>query len=530
MECPMDATASEAALVIQFHNIVNDAADPEAERAKRHVSGEEAIGQFPLTASPSILLHLLSSCELDPKDLAALEATCKFFRSPAKFLPDLELSLPELAAFDMCQERPMFKLMKAEEKEWLKQRCGGSWKLVLSYILVGEKNYRRGKSQVIAGSGSSIVVTAKGEVYSFGMNTSGQLGLGDTESKFKPCLIRSLQGIRITQAAAGLRRTMLVSDTGSVYMFGINTFAFDIYATDVNYISCPNPQLVESLKDIFVVQASIGGFFSAVLSREGRVYTFSWGRAERLGHNTDQTDVEPRLLSGPLEDVLVAQIAAGNCYLLVLAYQPTGMSVYSVGCGLGGKLGHGNTNNESAPLLVEHFHTLNIRPMSISAGAFHATVLSSDGRVFTWGWGHNGCLGRGVEEYVSLPMAVENMKAVHVSAGYYCTFVITDNGDVYTFGFKGLALQDGEAENESGDSLTPKLVTSLAGLDERFVQISTTNAIDWVDGSYVWAHTVALTDSGKLYAFGEGKTGQLGVKFAEGKAVMPPLQVAVDLV
>lgn len=533
----MDATASEAALVIQFHNIVNDAAshspprDPEVELAKRHSSGEEAIGQFPLTANPSILLHLLSSCELDPKDLAALEATCKFFRNPAKFPPDLELSLPELAAFDMCQERAMFKPMKPEEKEWLKQRCGGSWKLVLGYILVGEKNYRRGESQVIAGSGHSIVVTTKGDVYSFGANSSGQLGLGDTESKFKPCLIRSLQGIRITQAAVGSRRTILVSDTGIVYKFGQNSFGpFDFHApTATSNVSCPSPQIVESLKGIFVVQASIGGFFSAVLSREGRVYTFCWGHAERLGHSTDLADVEPRLLSGPLEDVLVAQIAAGNCYLLMLAYQPTGMSVYSVGCGLGGKLGHGNKDSEGAPLLVEHFQTFNIRPMSISAGAWHAAVLSSDGRVFTWGWGYHGCLGRGAEDCVDLPTAVETLKAVHVSAGVYTTFVVTDNGDVYTFGMKGLGFQDGEG-GESEDVLTPKLVTSLAGLDESFVQISATNGWDFVDEKYVLPHAVALTMSGKLYAFGGGRNGQLGVKLADGKEVMAPFQVAVDLV
>jgi hypothetical protein len=78
----MDTAASNAALVIEFHNIVNDAAprspspDPEAELMKRHFSGEEAVGQFPLTASPSILLHVLSSSDLDPKDLAALEASC----------------------------------------------------------------------------------------------------------------------------------------------------------------------------------------------------------------------------------------------------------------------------------------------------------------------------------------------------------------------------------------------------------------------------------------------------------------------
>lgn len=118
---------------------------------------------------------------------------------------------------------------------------------------------------------------------------------------------------------------MLVSDTGSVYTFGLDTFGWlDQYGGSNG--NCVNsPKLLESLKGVFVVQASIGGYFSAVLSREGRVYTFSWGRAERLGHSSELSDVEPRLLSGPLDDVLVAQIAAGNCYLLLLSYHPTGM-------------------------------------------------------------------------------------------------------------------------------------------------------------------------------------------------------------
>jgi hypothetical protein len=96
------------------------------------------------------------------------------------------LSLPELAAFDMCMKRAMFKLMKQEERESLKQQCGGTWKLVLRYILVIEKN----SSRVIAGPGHSIVITTNGDVYSFGVNCSGQLGLGDSEDRFKPCLIR----------------------------------------------------------------------------------------------------------------------------------------------------------------------------------------------------------------------------------------------------------------------------------------------------------------------------------------------------
>ncbi|OEL38264.1 hypothetical protein BAE44_0000718 [Dichanthelium oligosanthes] len=466
----------------------------------------------------------------DSKASVAIKGTCKFFRSPANFQPDAALSLPELAALDTCCQKAMFKSMKHEEKEKLKQRCGGSWKLVLGYLLVGEKNYRREKSQVIAGPGHSIVVTTKGEVYSFGANSSGQLGLGNTEDQFKPCLIRSLQGIRITQAAVGSRRTMLVSDIGSVYTFGQDAWGSEYLVT---YTS--SPKLVESLKGVFVVQASIGGYFSAVLSREGQVYTFSWGRDERLGHRSDLTDVEPRLLSGPLENALVVQIAAGNCYLLMLAYQPTGMSVYSVGCGLGGKLGHGRTRSLGIPQLIEHFQVLDVKPLSVSAGAFHCAVLALDGRVFTWGWSNYGCLGHDdIEECVTLPSAVEGLedvKARHLSAGNCTTFVVADNGNVYSFGW-GRPLNLGvQADGAVKEGVwTPKLATSIVALNEKVVQISATNTWDWVNQDSGHSHTFVLTEAGRLYSFGRGTKGQLGVKLAEGQERRPtPDRVDIDL-
>lgn len=135
---------------------------------------------------------------------------------------------------------------------------------------------------------------------------------------------RSLQGIRIIQAAAGPGRTMLISDAGRVYAFGKDSFGEAEYGVQGAKL-VTTPQLVESLKNIFVVQAAIGNFFTAVLSREGRVYTFSWGSDGKLGHQTEPNDVEPHPLLGALENIPVVQIAAGYCYLLALACQPSGM-------------------------------------------------------------------------------------------------------------------------------------------------------------------------------------------------------------
>ena len=60
--------------------------------------------------------------------------------------------------------------------------------------------------------------------------------------------------------------------------------------------------------------------------------------------------------------------------------------------------------------------------------------------------------------------------------------------------------------NRHANVLRPEIVTSLRKVNERVVQISLTNSIFWN------AHTFALTECSKLYAFGAGDKGQLGVE------------------
>ncbi|WMV28989.1 hypothetical protein MTR67_022374 [Solanum verrucosum] len=534
----MDASTSGTSSV-QYHNIAEQPiaatiVNSTFQRQVRHCFGNATPGEFPLSANPSIVLHVLTGCNLDPQDLATLEAsaTCSFFRQPANFAPDNELSLAELAALDMCRKRAIFKPMTQEQCHDLKLKCGGSWKLVLRFLLAGEACSRREKSHAVAGPGHSIAVSSKGVAYSFGSNSSGQLGNGTTEEEWRPHPIRSLQGIRVIQAAVGAGRTMLISDTGKVYAFGKESFGEAEYGIQGSKV-VTTPQLVESLKDIFVVQAAIGNFFTAVLSREGRVYTFSWGNETKLGHQTEQADLEPRPLLGALENIPVVQIAAGYCYLLALACQPSGMSVYSVSCGLGGKLGHGTRTDEKVPRLIEQFQTLNIQPAVVAAGAWHAAVVGKDGRVCTWGWGRYGCLGHGNEDCESAPKVVEalsNVKAVYVATGDYTTFVVSDDGNVYSFGCgesSSLGHNTAAAEaqgNRHSNVLFPEVVTSLKQLNERVVQISLTNSIYWN------AHTFALTESGKLYAFGAGDKGQLGVELSANQTERAiPEQIDIDL-
>ncbi|MCO5561512.1 hypothetical protein L7F22_015133 [Adiantum nelumboides] len=454
---------------------------------------------FVTTLEHHLILHILSY--LDPTDLAKLEATSSIFRKPANLDPDYSLSLPELAALTMCDARVLVNRMEEGKKEELKQHCGGSWKLVMNFLISGERVRQHACPDVVAGVDHSVVLTKSGAVYTFGANNAGQLGHPLQTELWKPRLLSSLDGVHVIQAAAGVQRTLLVTNTGHVYMFGRNAFS----NTEKNPRSkLAYPKLVETLCGISIVQVSMGHYFTAVLSQEGKVYTLSWDLSDRYGGHACNRDREPHLLGGALSDIPVVQIAGGICFLLALAYEPKGMRVYSVGCGLGGKLGCGSLKSEKLPCRIPYFdeHT-DFKPIAIAAGALHAVALSEDGRVCTWGWCTHGCLGQSSpDDYIDQPVLVsglvDGVKIFHISAGLNVTFAFADDGDIYCFGATSLV------EEEPG--YEPKLIRNFKKRGEHFIRVSKTN----YGGSIDKAHVLALTKSGKIYASGAGAEGQLG--------------------
>lgn len=177
----------------------------------------------------------------------------------------------------------------------------------------------------------------------------------------------------------------------------------------------------------------------------------------------------------------MVQIAAGNCFLFSLACQPSGMSVYSVGCGLRGKLGHGSCTDEKSPRQLEQFKTLNFQPVMVSAAGRHAAVVGKDGRVCTWGRGRDGCLGYSNKGSQLVPKVVEalsSIKAIYVAAGNRSTFVVSDDGSVYsfrlgkTFIFKRSMVD--KQGNTSSNVLSPEMVSSPRLVTSKVVQVSTT--------------------------------------------------------
>ncbi|NXU52608.1 HERC5 ligase, partial [Turnix velox] len=184
-----------------------------------------------------------------------------------------------------------------------------------------------------------------GELFSWGQNTHGQLGVGTKSALIlQPQLVRRLKGIPLAQIAAGGAHSAVVSLSGAVYSWGKNSFG-QLGLGDTKDRGCPSyVGALEHWKAVFI---SCGADHTAVLSKEGLVCTFGAGGAGQLGHNSTRNELTPRIVA-ELWGARVSQVACGRRH--TLAYVPSLGKVYSFGSSKKGQLGH--PHNKLIPLPI----------------------------------------------------------------------------------------------------------------------------------------------------------------------------------
>ena len=78
-------------------------------------------------------------------------------------------------------------------------------------------------TQVSAGMYHSCALTASGQLYTWGNNSKGQLGLGrNSDMVFSPSLVESLTGVPVAGVTCGGNHTLVVTRSGAVYAWGSN--------------------------------------------------------------------------------------------------------------------------------------------------------------------------------------------------------------------------------------------------------------------------------------------------------------------
>ncbi|XP_038548608.1 probable E3 ubiquitin-protein ligase HERC6 isoform X2 [Micropterus salmoides] len=202
--------------------------------------------------------------------------------------------------------------------------------------------------QVACGNSHSLALTKGGDVFSWGLNSHGQLGLGKEVSlQHTPVLVTALTGVAVTQIAAGATHTLFLTLPGLVYCCGANKSG-QLGLNRVDERGRFNICVVPALRPLGVSFISCGEAHTAVLTKDGKVFTFGEGRHGQLGHNSSADEVKPRLVDGL--DGPASQISCGRRHTLVLG---SSGQLWAFGNGVKGQIGTGRPEDSLAPTLVQ---------------------------------------------------------------------------------------------------------------------------------------------------------------------------------
>ncbi|XP_056619314.1 probable E3 ubiquitin-protein ligase HERC3 [Triplophysa dalaica] len=198
--------------------------------------------------------------------------------------------------------------------------------------------------QISCGDQHSMALTQEGQVFVWGENSHGQLGLGEGRSGSQtPQHVQCLDGVPLAQISAGGDHSFVLSLSGVVLGWGKNSSGqLGLGDTTDRHV----PTVVKSLNGKKTQFISCGGEHTATLSKGGTVFTFGSGVFGQLGHNSFKDEHLPRVVS-ELWGSKVSQVTCGRHHTLVLV--ASSKQIYSFGCGTQRQLGNGQMINQSVP-------------------------------------------------------------------------------------------------------------------------------------------------------------------------------------
>lgn len=143
-------------------------------------------------------------------------------------------------------------------------------------------------AHMACGADHTLLLTCNGTVLSFGLGTRGQLGHGDILPRIEPCVIHALAGLPMKAIACGNWHSLVLSQDGDVYSWGWNEHG-QLGLTNSPSPTVALPTLVDiasssaTSSDVSFVSISCGSRHSAAVSEGGMLYCWGWNGYGQLG-------------------------------------------------------------------------------------------------------------------------------------------------------------------------------------------------------------------------------------------------------
>ncbi|XP_031730357.1 inhibitor of Bruton tyrosine kinase [Anarrhichthys ocellatus] len=169
--------------------------------------------------------------------------------------------------------------------------------------------------QVVLCKFHSVFLSQKGQVFTCGHGLGGRLGHGDEQTYLVPRMVEGLMSHHCSQVAAAKDHTVVLTEEGYVYTFGLNTFHQLGLAPPPASAHVPKQVFSKTLRGRTVIGVAAGRFHTVLWTREA-VYTMGLNGGQ-LGYlldpNGEKCVTAPRQVSAlHHKDVTIAMAAASD--------------------------------------------------------------------------------------------------------------------------------------------------------------------------------------------------------------------------
>ncbi len=362
--------------------------------------------------------------------------------------------------------------------------------------------------QIEGGYGHAIALGGDGSVFTWGLNTNGQLGLGNNTSTSTPTQVTGLgtpvdgESPWAISTAAGNYHSAAALNDGTVWTWGINTNG-QLGNGTTTTSNVPVQVSSFGAGSATPKMVAAGNSHTLAILTDGTVWAWGSNSKGQLGHHSlaAQNTTPWQVMISPSTPTYITNgvsVSGGVDFAMALTSAGT---VYTWGDNSLGQLGLGSgaTSTKTVATLIPTSTLSGVT--AIASGANHGMALKSDGTVWTWGDNTFGQLGNGTTTASPAPVQVSGLtNIVAINAGGYFSLALDSTGHVYAWGSDSNGqLCDGFSgtnHNQTAPQLIPALNPS-GGV----------SAMVLAAGMYF---AVIMNTDGSVEGFGQNSYGQLG--------------------
>lgn len=303
-----------------------------------------------------------------------------------------------------------------------------------------------------------------GAVKAWGNNARGQVGDGTTDIKTTPVVVKREDGASLTglqAVAAGAAHNLALRRDGTVWAWGYNGYGqlgINNTADKASAVPVGLPEVTGLPAGITAIAA--GGSHSLALDSLGRVWGWGYNGYGQLGDGTSTDKFSPVSVVFP-EPVTVIAIAAGGSTSIAIdstgqvwgwGYNKYGQTGQTPGAGVDGV-------KQAVPMKITSLTSVS----KIAVGLDHCLALKLDGTLWAWGYNGYGQLGDGetvpavsdeavYEDPALVVTGTEGIQGsiTEIRAIGHHSLAVTSDGKVWAWGYNVYnQLGDGTTTNRS---------------------------------------------------------------------------------